>query len=61
MCVDVDVDKNVKHAHWHEYTRKKGQKTTVVPRALLGPVHHPICSSVLKTVTTYPPPHPTYT
>ena len=27
-CIDVDVEKNVKHAHWHKYTRKRGHKAT---------------------------------
>ena len=25
-CIDVDLEKNVKHAQWHKYTRKKGQQ-----------------------------------
>ena len=27
-CIDVDLEKNVKHAQWHKYTRKRGHKTT---------------------------------
>ena len=23
-CIDVDLEKNVKHAQWHKYTRKRG-------------------------------------
>ena len=33
-----------------------GAPERVVPRALLHPLHRTICSSVLKNVTTYPPP-----
>ena len=27
-CIDVDLEKNVKHAQWHKYTRKRGHQTT---------------------------------
>ena len=27
-CLDVDLEKKVKHAHWHKYTRKRGHQTT---------------------------------
>ena len=27
-CLDVDLEKKVKHAQWHKYTRKRGHQTT---------------------------------
>ena len=27
-CIDVDLEKKVKHAQWHKYTRKRGHQTT---------------------------------
>mmetsp|Transcript_99304 Transcript_99304/g.167433 ORF Transcript_99304/g.167433 Transcript_99304/m.167433 type:complete len:98 (+) Transcript_99304:142-435(+) len=27
-CIDVDLQKNVKHAQWHKNTRKRGHQTT---------------------------------
>ena len=27
-CINVDLEKNVKHAQWHKYTRKRGHQTT---------------------------------
>ena len=27
-CIDVDLEKNVKHAQWHKYSRKRGHQTT---------------------------------
>ena len=27
-CIDVDLEKNVQHAQWHKYTRKRGHQTT---------------------------------
>ena len=27
-CIDVDLEKNVKHAQWHKYTRKRRRQTT---------------------------------
>ena len=27
-CIDVDLEKNAEHAHWHKYTRKRGHQTT---------------------------------
>ena len=27
-CIDVDLQKNVQHAQWHKYTRKRGHQTT---------------------------------
>ena len=31
-CIDVDLQKNVKHAQWQKYTRKRGQQTTYFVR-----------------------------
>ena len=68
-CIDVDLGKNVKHAGRQKYTRKRGHQTRYfVP---YRGSRREICktsscttsefhSSVLKIVTTYPPP-PTYT
>ena len=28
-CLDVDLEKNVKHPQWHKYTRKRGHQTTM--------------------------------
>ena len=27
-CIDIDLERNVKHAQWHKYTRKRGHQTT---------------------------------
>ena len=26
MCIDIDLEKNVKHAQWHKYTKKRGHQ-----------------------------------
>ena len=31
-CIAVDLEKTVKHAQWHRYTRKRGHKTTYFVR-----------------------------
>ena len=60
-CIDVHLEKNVKHAQWHKYTGKRGHQTTyfVLYRgALLCPWHRRISSCVLKNIN--PPPTHTF-
>ena len=37
-CIDLDLEKNVKHAQWHKYTRKRGHQTTYVVPYRTGPL-----------------------
>ena len=58
-CIDLDLEKNVKHAQWHKYTRKRGHQTTYfVP---WSPVHCSIpcivkCPAVWSKLWPLPPP-----
>ena len=64
-CIDIDLEKNVKHAQWHKDTRKRGHQTTyfvphrgaAVPCALLRPMYRQVSSRFLKNMVTYPPPY----
>ena len=60
QCIDVDLEKNVKHAQWHKYTRF-GLRVICGPSSIALSCASPTLQPhLLKNVIIYPPP-PTHT